>query len=169
MGNKISIAYSWFVRTSLMILPNFPIIMRFRGLLYSIMMKECGKNFQVASNVYINSLSGLQIGDNVYIAPNNIIIAKELTIGNNVIIGPGCLISGGNHVYDGESFRFKKSKIEIVIIEDNCWVSGNSTIVAGSILPKQSILAAGAVLTKKFNEEKSIYAGVPAKFIKHVQ
>ncbi|WP_158960373.1 acyltransferase [Myroides fluvii] len=165
--HKVSIIYSWFVRSVLFFFPNIPVIMRFRGFLYSLMMKECGRNFQVAADVYFSTLTGIRIGDNVYIAPRNTIIALNLEIQNDVIIGPNCVISGGNHQYDGHSFRFAKSKIDSVVIEQGAWVSGNCTIVAGSILPKGSILAGGAVLTKKFDVPNSIYAGVPAKFIKN--
>lgn len=141
--------------------------MRFRGFLYSLAMKGCGNNFQVASNVYLAPLTGISVGSNVYLAPNNVIIAQEIEIHDNVIIGPNCVISGGNHQFDGNSFRFLRSISEKVIIQEGSWVSGNCTIVAGAILPKYSILAAGAVLTKKYSEEKSIYGGIPAKFIKN--
>lgn len=130
------------------------------------MMKKCGINFQVASNVYFNSLSKLVIGDNVYIAQNNVVIAVDLYIYDNVIIGPNCVISGGNHQFDGNSFRFKKAKHLPVIIEEGSWISANCTVLAGSILPKRSILAGGAVLTKAFTQKNSIYVGVPAKYLK---
>lgn len=165
--HKISILYSWFIRTLMFFLPNIPVIMRFRGFLYSFMMKRCGKNFQVASDVYINNLTGFLVGDNVYIAPRNTIIACELFIGDNVIIGPNCVISGGNHKFDGLSFRYLPSSREVVVIEEGCWIAGNCTIVGGSVFPKYSILAGGAVLTKKYKECKAIYGGIPAKFIKH--
>ncbi|WP_026452703.1 acyltransferase [Aequorivita capsosiphonis] len=167
MKHKISIIYSWLIRSLFYFFPNIPIIMRLRGLFYSFLMKECGRNFQVASDVYIGSLSGLIVGDDVYIAPKNVIIALDLMIGDNVIIGPNCVISGGNHQFDGSSFRFLKSKAEMVVICKGAWVAGNCTIVAGASLPKFSILAGGAVLTKRFEGEKGIYGGVPAKFIKN--
>lgn len=170
MKFKISIFYSWFIRTTLYFLPNLTIIMRFRGFLYSLMMKKCGKNFQVASNVYINNLSNLEIGDNVYLAPNIVIIAKYLYVGSNVLIGPNTVISGGNHIFSNESFRFAPSKQSNVIIEEGSWVGANCSIIAGSLLPKKSVLAAGSVLNKKFHESYSIFGGVPAKFIKkHIE
>lgn len=163
---KLSMLYSWLVRTILFFLPNIPIIMRFRGFLYSLMMKECGSNFQVASDAFFNSLSNIRIGNNVYIGPQNAIIAVDLVIGDNVIIGPNCVVAGSNHLFDGTSFRTLRSENLLVSIGAGCWVAGNCTIVAGAKLPKYSILAGGAVLTKRFEEERAIYGGVPAKFIK---
>ena len=166
--HKISILYSWFVRSITYFLPNIPFLMRFRGFMYSLMMKNCGKNFQVASTVVINSLSGLQIGHHVYIANNTILIGHDITIKDEVIIGPNCVISSGNHAFDGNSFRFKPSISGKVLIEQGSWVAGNCTLTAGSTLPVKSILAAGAVLNKTQKESNSIYGGIPAKFIRHL-
>jgi len=133
-------------------------------------MKECGRNFQVAANVYFSALNGIKVGKNVYIAPNNIIIVVEMEIGDNVLIGPNCVISGGNHQFDGSSFRFLKSLQGRVVIKEGSWIAGNCTVVSGAELPKYSILAGGAVLTKKFEVVRGIYAGVPARFIKsHIE
>lgn len=169
MKLKISILYSWFIKSITYFLPNHPIFMRLRGFLYSFMMKKCGKDFQVASSVTINSLSGLEVGSNVYIAHNNVIIGTKIKIKDEVIIGPNCIISSGNHVFDGYSFRYGKGSTKAVIIEKGSWVAGNCSVIGGAILPKQSILAAGAVLNKQMTEEKSIYGGIPAKKIGKVK
>lgn len=165
MKIKVSILYSWLIKTITFFLPNHPVFMKFRGWLYSFMMKSCGKNFQVASSVIINSLAGLEVGENVYIAHNNVIIGTRVMIGDEVIIGPNCIISSGNHIFDGNSFRYGKGFTKGVIIDKGSWVAGNCSVIGGARLPKQSILAAGAVLNKPMLEEKSIYGGVPAKKI----
>src|SRR5690554_3068871 len=103
MKLKISILYSWLVRTATYFLPNHPVFMRFRGWLYSLMMKRCGRDFQVCSSVTLNSLTGLDVGNNVYISHNNVLIGTDVKIGDDVIIGPNCIISSGNHVFDGNS------------------------------------------------------------------
>lgn len=166
MKHKISIIYSWFVRTITFFLPNIPILMRFRGSLYSLLIPNCGKNFQITSSAYINSLSGLNIGNNVYIAHNTVLIGTNISIGDNVLIGPNSVISSGNHVFSNDSFYNKKSNKGTVIIGKGSWIGANCSILANSTLPEKSILAAGSVLTKKFTDEYSIYAGTPAKYIK---
>jgi len=168
MKHKISIIYSWFIRLITSVLPNTPGIMRFRGWLYSLMMKKCGKDFQVSSSVIFNSVSGLEIGDHVYIAHNTVILGIKIVIEDEVLIGPNCVISGGNHTFSNESFRFGKKQNREVIIKKGSWVGGNCSIVGGAILPKQSILAAGSVLNKEFNQSKMIYGGVPAKCLKKI-
>src|SRR5690554_2289877 len=97
MKLKISILYSWLVRTLTYFLPNIPILMRFRGFLYSLMMEHCGKNFQVTSSAIINTLSELKVGNNVYIGSNTVVIGIYFIIEDDVLIGPNCVISGRNH------------------------------------------------------------------------
>lgn len=167
--HKFSIIYSWIIRNSTKILPDSPLIMRFRGYLYSPMMQSCGKNFQVCSTSYINSLSGLSVGDNVYLAHNTVVLGKSITICDEVMIGPNTVIVSGNHTYHKNSFRFGKSEIKPILIEKGAWISANCTVLAGAIMPSSSILAAGSVLNKQFSEVKSLYAGTPAKLIKKLE
>ena len=52
-------------------------------------------------------------------------------------------------------------------IGDKVWIGSNATILPGVTIGDGAIIAAGAVVTKDV-EEKSIVAGVPAKFIRKV-
>lgn len=169
MKHKVSIIYSWFIRTFTFFLPNVPFLMRFRGFLYSLMMKECGRNFQVTASVYINSLSEIRVGNNVYLGPNTVVICKNLVIQDDVLIGPNCVLSGGNHIFDGRSYRFTPSVQGKVFIGAGSWIGGNCSLLANSYLPNKSILAAGGVLNKKYDIENGLYGGIPAKLIKKIR
>lgn len=170
MINKISIMYSWFVRSLTIWMPNHPILRRFRGLLYSLMMKNINTNLEISSSVILTSLTGLKFGKGVRVAHNVVVIGTNITIGENVIIGPNTVLSGANHQFNGDNFRALPSKsLGPMIIEEGSWIGANCTVLSGAKLPKQSILAAGAVLNKKMTEEKSIYGGIPAKKIGEVK
>lgn len=169
MKHRLLLLYSWLVRTLLFFFPDIPIIMRFRGFLYHFGMASCGRNFQVAHDVILNSIEGLIVGDNVYLAMGNIIYAHgKAIIGNNVMFGPGCLLTTGNHTFCGDSYRYGLSAEKEVRIENGCWIAAHCVVLPGSLLPARSILAAGAVLTKHLQErcEDTIYVGVPAQFVK---
>ena len=170
MKHKLSLFYAWLVRTLLFFLPDFPLFMRFRGWLYSLGMKQCGKNFQIAHSAIINGVDLCRFGNNIYIANAcNIILNGELIIADDVIFGPGVLVSTGNHQFDGNSYRFSESTKENVTIGDGCWIGGNSTILCGAIVPEKSVVGAGAVVTKKScNGTTGLYAGSPAKLIKEI-
>lgn len=166
--HKFLLIYSWLIRILLFLLPDFPLAMRFRGWLYSFGMKSCGKNFQVTHSAILNSLESLEIGDNVYIANFcNLIGTGNIIIGNEVILGPGVIISAGNHHFSNNSFRFASSTPLDIIIGDGSWIAANCTIVGRSIFPAESVLAANSVfIPSSTNSSSGIYAGNPAKFIK---
>lgn len=168
MKHKVLLVYSWFVRTVLFFLPDFPLFMRFRGWLYGLGMKKCGKDFQVTHSAVLNTIDMIVVGDNVYIANFCSLIANGvIEIGDNVLFGPGVVVSSGNHKYvNGQSV--KESDQKDVMIGKNSWVAANCTVVGGAMLPESSILAANSVLTSKLDETISggLYGGTPAKFIK---
>ena len=168
MKHKVLLLYAWLVRTILFFLPDIPLCMRFRGWLYGFGMKQCGKNFQIAHSAIINGLDLCIIGRDVYIANGcNLMLNGEMTICDEVILGPGVLVSSGNHLFDGKSFRFAESKKEKVIIGKGSWIGGNSTVLGGANVPQCSVIGAGSVVTKKScQNEEGIYGGVPAKLIK---
>lgn len=149
-------------------LPDMTVFMRLRGFLYSLMMAECGRNFQLPSTVILNSLAGFSVGNDVFIGHRTIIIGTDVVIEDEVLIGPNCVISGGNHTFYKTSYRFGPHVAKPVKIMAGGWIGANCTITAGSVLPARSILAAGSVLTKAFSEPDCIYAGSPAKQIKQI-
>ena len=169
MKHKFCLIYSWLIRSLLFFLPDIPIIMRFRGFLYSVCMGSCGKNFQVTQNAILRSLDTLYVGKNVYIANNCVVLGGgKILIEDDVLIGPNTVIASRNHTKAGDSFRYGKSYSGKIVIGKGAWVSANCTIVTDSFLPNGSILAANSVITKKFSKPNSLYAGAPAKFIKEL-
>lgn len=170
MKHKLLLLYAWLVRTLLFFLPDVPLLMRFRGLLYGLAMKKCGRNLQVAHSVIINGVDLCAVGKDVYLANScNLILNGTLSIGDEVIFGPGVLVSTGDHQFDGKSYRFPDSKKQNVTIGDGCWIGGNSSILGGADIPAKSIVAAGSVVTKKSCDgTMGLYAGIPAKCIKQI-
>jgi acetyltransferase-like isoleucine patch superfamily enzyme len=57
---------------------------------------------------------------------------------------------------------------EPIEIGDYCFVSTRCIVLGGARLPSQSVLAAGAVLTKAFDQSFSLYGGVPARHLKEI-
>ena len=166
--HKLFLLYAWLVRTMLFFLPDFPLFMRFRGWLYGLGMKQCGKNCQIAHSAIINGIDLCYFGSNIYIANAcNIILNGDLSVGDEVIFGPGVLVSTGNHQFDGNSYRFSESTKEVVIIGKGCWIGGNSTILCGADVPEGSVVGAGAVVVNNScNGVSGLYVGSPARLIK---
>ena len=55
-----------------------------------------------------------------------------------------------------------------IVIGEYCFIGTRCTILGGACLPSQSVLAAGAVLTKAHDESFRIYGGVPARCLKEI-
>lgn len=55
----------------------------------------------------------------------------EITIGNNVLIGPNVVVSSGYHIVQN-GVLLKESRNQAVIIGENSWISANCTIVGGN-------------------------------------
>lgn len=150
-------------------LPDVSIFQRFRGWLYSFGMKHCGKNFKVSANVILNRLEKLDVGNNVYFASGCFLAGGgDVIIGNNVLFGPNVNIAAANHRFNGESFT-SEYIFGKVIVEDNCWIGGNVSLLMGTHIPKSSVVGAGAVCNKNYEIPFSLIGGIPAKIIKRIQ
>lgn len=168
-SDKVRLLYSWWVRTVTFFLPEIPMFQIFRGWLYSFAMKNCGKKFKVSANVILNRLEKLEVGDNVYFASGCFVAGGgDITIGKNVLFGPNVNIAAANHKFDGESFKGGYVFGE-VIVNDNCWIGGNCSLLMGTNIPAASIVGAGSVCNKNYCMPFSLIAGVPARIIKDIR
>jgi acetyltransferase-like isoleucine patch superfamily enzyme len=55
-----------------------------------------------------------------------------------------------------------------ITIGEYCFIGTRCTILGGARLPGQCVLAAGAVLTKAYDESFRVYGGVPARCLKEI-
>ena len=146
-------------------IPDGPLGDRSRGKLYMPFLKECGKNFKVASNVFIYNPNGLVVGNNVYIGFNSYLGQGEIELQDEVLIGNFVSITASNHLLKNNSYRFGGYEAKKILIKKGAWLAAHSSIMAGVTIGSGALVAAGSVVTKSI-ESKSIYGGVPAKKIK---
>lgn len=111
-----------------------------------------------------------QIGSNVFIGLYSY-LNGNVTVGNNVLIGPHCSIVAGNHKFDPQtgwfSARTEKDGDDSVSIGDGCWLASGVTVTPGVKIGKANLICAGAVVTKS-TEDYAIMAGVPAKKVGYI-
>src|SRR5690606_39130217 len=149
MKHKLLLLYTWLIRSLLFFLPDMPILMRFRGFLYGLGMKKCGKDFQVTHDVHMKVLEEITVGNHVFIGNATVILGGGgLDIEDCVLIAPHVVIVSGNHTFLDGSYRFGSSQLKKITIQKGAWVAANCTLTQGSILPEGSVLGANSLLNK---------------------
>ncbi|MGL5646273.1 MAG: DapH/DapD/GlmU-related protein [Clostridium sp.] len=84
---------------------------------------------------------------------------------DNVLIGPEVKILSVNHPIDVANRR--DVILKGVKVKKNAWIGAGATICPGVTIGENSIIGAGSVVTKNV-PSNTVYAGVPAKFIKNI-
>jgi acetyltransferase-like isoleucine patch superfamily enzyme len=125
---------------------------------------------RLGNSVKIASLATLRgnivLGNDVSVNPLTNLIGK-VTVGNAVRIASSVQIFGFNHGFARIDKYIKDQPINTtgIVIGDGTWIGAGATILDGVTVGKNCIVAAGAVVTKSF-DDFSIIAGNPAKVIK---
>jgi len=112
---------------------------------------------------------GLIIGNNVGIAQNCFIqVRGNVVIGNNVIFGPNVSIFSENHNFSNPELPVSMQGVSRkgVTVEDGVWIGTRAVILDGVNIGKNSIVAAGSIVTKDV-PPYTIVGGIPAKIIKN--
>lgn len=100
--------------------------------------------FASSAGCYFSGINGIDIGDDTMFAPGVKVISANHTLGNL-----------GEHDADPP-----------IRIGRRCWLGANCVILPGVVLGDQTVVAAGAVVTKSYPSGGVVLAGVPARPIK---
>jgi acetyltransferase-like isoleucine patch superfamily enzyme len=98
------------------------------------------KSFALSGNCYIQAGNGVYIGD-------------------DTIFAPGVKIISANHGMDSDKSWEPSAPIRI---GNRCWLGANSIVLPGVQLGDDTIVGAGAVVTRSF-PGRSVLVGVPAR------
>lgn len=96
--------------------------------------------------------------------------ASDVFVGDNTIAGAYLSIHPENHIFADPSVPIRLQGItrEGVKIGGNCWLGAKVTFLDGSSVGEGCVVAAGAVVTKKFGDHLVI-GGVPAKILRDLK
>lgn len=83
------------------------------------------------------------------------------------MLGPSISIYASTHETEVQSRRQMIEYARGVTIGNDCWIGGNTVILAGVTIGKGSTIGAGSIVTRDI-PEFSVAVGVPAKVIKKV-
>ncbi len=111
------------------------------------------------------------IGNNVGISSSIIWAFKEITIGNHVNIGAGCIVMDSDaHALKAEdriSNDIKCRVVKPIFIGNNVFIGTRSLILKGVSIGDNSVIGAGSVVTKSI-PANCIAAGNPCKVIRYL-
>ncbi len=128
-----------------------------------------GRNIFIGRGSILSCKNGdIVLEKNVVIGFNcEIISASNVTIGENTLISAYVYIIGGGHEYSRIDVPISEQEKPSygIKIKKNCWIGAGALIFDGIIIGKDTIIAAGAVVSKDI-PPFSIAAGVPARVAK---
>ncbi len=141
---------------------NVELGIRFRRILAGHVFGRCGTNFKAFPHVRLSFGYNLDVGDNVVIHRHVLLDDR-----GGIEIGDGSSVSDFANVYshthdiaDGRIVETPKT-----VIGQGARITYHATILAGVHVADDSMVGAGAILTKS-TEPHCVYAGVPAKKVK---
>lgn len=130
------------------------------------LLKSAGKNINIergatfSRRVSVGNNSGLGV---------NCHLQGEVTIGNDVMMGPDVYVYTTNHDFSRLDIPMRLQgyqKEKPVVIEDDVWIGSRATILPGVNIGRGSVIGTGAVVTKSI-PPFSVAVGVPAKVVKN--
>ena len=115
---------------------------------------------------HINYGLNTKLGKNIFINFNCVFLdLGGIEIEDNVMLAPGVqLLSEGHPIEPGQRQTLTAGKIHI---KKNAWIGANATILAGITIGENSVVAAGAVVAKNV-PDNVVVGGIPAKILKTI-
>ncbi|KAH9429782.1 hypothetical protein MCOR02_009517 [Pyricularia oryzae] len=112
----------------------------------------------------------VKFGKNVYVNSNSTWIDTcTITVGARTLIGPNCSFYSGTHPLDPR-IRNGTRGPELgkpIVIEEDCWLGGGVTVLAGITIGKGSTVGAGSIVTRDV-PPFSCVVGNPARLLKKI-
>ena len=139
---------------------------------------KCGNNVSIGYNTHIELTGslrylgvGMLVGHNVGLGTHGHYGSGMgfLEIGDDTIFGNYVSIHPENHNYSDREVPVRLQGVNGVGVKigKNCWIGAKVTILDGTVIGDNCIVAAGAVVRGHF-PDNCILGGVPAKIIKKI-
>lgn len=131
-----------------------------------LILSHCGENVNIEKGAQFDSQ--VSLGDNSGIGVNAF-ISPYVTIGNDVMMGPDCMLFTSNHGFsslDEPMWKQRSSEPKPIIIDNDVWIGARVIILPGVHVGTGCVIGAGSVVTHDV-EPFSIIGGNPARLIRY--
>ena len=110
----------------------------------------------------------ITVGDDVFLNVGITALAYgKITIGNQVMIGPGVSLLTSGHDPDLSGLESQQSRvIRGINIEHGCWIGANVVILPGVTVGENSVVGSGSIVTRDI-PAGVIAAGNPCRVLRH--
>lgn len=138
---------------------------RVRALFGELTGQDVDESFTLVPPFYTSGGREIRVGRKVFINQCcTIYDMGGVTIGDLVLIGPNVnIVTAGHGMKPDERRAYVEAKP--IVIEKNVWIAAAVTILGGVTIGENSVIGAGAVVTKDV-PPNSFAAGVPATVIR---
>jgi acetyltransferase-like isoleucine patch superfamily enzyme len=129
-------------------------------------LDECGEWVNIGPDVHLGDGSNIRIGDRSGLG-RGCRVYGGLTLGEQVMVGPEVAFLASDHRFDRLDIPIGLQGMDDPApprIEDGAWIGLRATILAGRMVGRGAIVAAGAVVTKDV-APFTIVGGNPATVI----
>jgi len=128
-------------------------------------VRSCGKNVNFERGARFDS--DITIGDNSGIGIN-CLVSGSAVIGNDVMMGPECILYSRNHAHGDIHLPMNLQGFEQerpVHVGDDVWFGARVLVMPGVTIGSHCIIGAGAVVTKNV-PDYAIVGGNPARILR---
>ena len=91
----------------------------------------------------------------------------DIFIGDDCMIGPGCILATSIHPISPRLRRYKIQRNKSIRLGSNVWLGAGAILMPGVTVGDNSIVGAGAVVTKDV-EANTIVVGNPARVLRRI-
>ncbi len=140
---------------------NVHLGVKFRRILAKRIFGSCGKNFKAFHCVKVTFGYGLEVGDDVVVHRHVLLDDRGgIQLGDRASVSDYVNIySHSHHISEGRDVRTPRT-----VVGDGVRIAYHATILAGTTLAPNSMIGAGALVTRNTKPD-TVYVGVPAKAV----
>jgi acetyltransferase-like isoleucine patch superfamily enzyme len=113
--------------------------------------------------------SSFKVGSGVHIGDGTIIdVCEDVIIGNNVALGPQCILYTHDHVTDDNEQCAWRGSLTVgkIIIEDGAWIGARVTILPGVTIGSGAVIATGSIVNNDI-PANAVAGGSPARAFRY--
>jgi acetyltransferase-like isoleucine patch superfamily enzyme len=142
-------------------------LQKIRDVFSELIGKKVDDTFFVIPPFYSDFGENINVGKNVFVNHACTFMDRGgITLEDNVLIGPKVNLITTNHPLQPSERRATIS--HPIVIKKNAWIGAAATIMPGVTIGENSVVAAGAVVTRDV-PPNTIVGGIPAKIIKKLE